>query len=113
MKILREYGINGDKKLRYNLCEAAGANMSDMVGQKFGVKAYLLTEVINADGEPVKALKVITDDGEIVGTRSASFISGFERFLECMESDQCDAMEIVQARSKAGRNYLTFKAPMD
>ncbi len=110
MKIVREYGINGDKKLRYNLVEASGASMNEMIGQRIQVRAYALIEQTNKDGEETKILKVITTDGEICGTGSPSFIAGFERFLECMESDQVDEFEISSARSKAGRQYLTFKA---
>ena len=110
MKIIREYGINGDKKLRYNLVEASGASMNEMIGQRIQVRAYALIEQTNRDGEESRVLKVITTDGEICGTGSPSFISGFERYLECMESDQVDEFEISSARSKAGRQYLTFKA---
>ena len=111
MTILKEFGINGDKKLRYNLCKGSGQNMSDMVGQRLAVKAYILMEDADQQsGELVKSLKVLTEDDEIVGTRSQSFIAGFEDFLTCMESDECTEMEICQRRSKAGRNYITFKA---
>ena len=111
MEILKEYGINGDKRMRYNLLEAPGTNLNEMIGQRLNIKAYLLVYDTNPEtGEPRKSLKVITDDGEIIGTRSISFISGFERFLACMETDECTEFEVGQARSKAGRNYLTFRA---
>lgn len=111
MQVLREYGINGDKRARYNLMEATGSNLSDYVGQRLQIKAYLLIEDVDAStGESRRALKVITDEGEIIGTRSESFISGFERFLIAMESDECTEFEVLQNRSKQGRNYLTFKA---
>ena len=109
MTIVREYGINGDKKLRYNLLEAAGTNLSDMNGQRVKITAYILTEDTNGT-ETTKTLKMISEDGEFIGTRSQSFIAGFERFLACMESDECDEFEVVQMKSRNGRNYLTFKA---
>ena len=109
--IVREFGINGDKRLRYNLLEGSGSNLSEMVGQRIPVKAYLIVENEDAQtGEKKKSLKVLTEDGEIVGTNSGSFIAGMERFLECMESDECTEMEVTKQRSKAGRDYLTFKA---
>lgn len=111
MTILKEYGINNDKRMRYNLSEAQGTNLSEMVGQRIQVKAYILIEDTDpTTGEPRKSLKVLSDDGEIIGTRSQSFIAGFEKFLVCMESDECTEFEVAQARSHAGRNYLTFKA---
>ncbi len=110
MTILKEYGIT-DKKTRYNLSVAPGTNMSELVGQRVVVKGYLLVEDTDpTTGELKKALKVMTDDGQIIGTRSQSFINGFENFLLFMETDAIEEMEIAQARSKAGRQYLTFKA---
>lgn len=111
MTILKEFGINGDKRIRYNLVEAKGGKLSDMVGQRIQVKAYVLIEDIDREtGEARKGLNVLTEDGEVVGTNSQSFIAGFERFLECMESDECTEFEVCNARSRAGRTYLTFKA---
>ena len=109
MKIIREYGVN-DKKLRYNLIKGSGTSIADMVGQRVEVAAYALIEVEDQNGDPVETLKVITKEGEIIGTRSKSFISGFCDFLDCMETDQCDEFEVVKVRSKAGRDYITFKA---
>lgn len=109
--IIREWGINGDKRKRYNLCETAGANLSDMAGQRIKITAYIEIESPNPEtGEMVRTLKCLTEDGECVGTRSKSFISGFERFLACMEEDACEEFEIVKVRSKQGRTYITFKA---
>lgn len=111
MKILREYGINGDKKLRYNLTQPGGSSLADMIGQRVQVKAYILTEEDDPQtGDIKKTLKVITEDGDILGTRSASFIDGFEKFAVCMESDEITEFEVAQGRSKNGRNYLVFRA---
>ena len=111
MNIVKEFGINGDKRVRYNLIEAKGGRLSDMVGQRIGVKAYVLIEEPDREtGEMRKTLNVLTEDGEVVGTNSRSFIEGFEKFLVCMESDECTEFEVCNARSRAGRTYLTFKA---
>lgn len=111
MTIIREWGINGDKRARYNLCESMGGNLSDMAGQRLKIKAYILMETPHPEtGEMQRSLKFLTEDGECVGTRSQSFISGFERFLVCMESDACEEFEVERQRSKQGRQYITFKA---
>ena len=110
-KVLREFGINGDKALRYNLCKAPGTNLSDMAGQRIQVKAYVLLESENADGQSFKALKFLTDDGEFVGTNSGPFIQGFEEFLDLMETDEITEFEAEKAKSrKSGRTFLSFKA---
>lgn len=110
-QIIREWGINGDKRKRYNLCEGPGKNLSDMAGQRIEVAAYVEIETPDpSTGEIRRVLKFLTTDGECLGTRSNSFISGFERFLACMESDECTEFEVVKARSSQGRNYILFKA---
>lgn len=108
--ILREHGIE-NKKDRYNLSKAPGSNLSDMVGQRVEVKAYLLYEdAANDTGELRKTLKIMTPDGEICGTRSKSFIEGFEEYLDFMEEEAIDSVGVEQKRSKNGRNYLVFVA---
>ena len=67
MKIVREYGINGDKRLRYNLTDGAGQSISEMIGQRLQIKAYVVIETENQDAETQRILKLLTEDGEIVG----------------------------------------------
>ncbi len=110
MEILKSYNIT-DKRDRYNLCKAQGINLSDLVGQRIEVKAYmLLEEADNQTGELRKTLKILTPDGEIIGTRSRTFISDFCDFLTFMEDDAIDSFGVEQKRSSSGRNYLVFKA---
>ena len=113
MKILHEYGIGENKKLRYNMVEGAGPSLADYIGQRINVKCYVIFEnPPKAEGEePTKVIKILLDDDKtIVGTTSKSFINSFERYLECIESDECTEMEIQQMRSKSGRPYLIFRA---
>ena len=70
MKVIKEYGIN-NKRDEYNISEAPGANMQNMVGQRIEVKAYRVTEDTDATtGEIKKLLKVIDTDGNVCGTGS-------------------------------------------
>lgn len=111
INIIKEWGVNGDKRMRYNMCESRGQNLSDLAGQRLHIKAYMLIETPNPEtGEMQQSLKMLTDAGEYVGTRSVSFITGFLRFLACMESDACEEFEVEKQRSKQGRQYITFKA---
>ena len=75
-------------------------------------KAYVIFENDpRTEGEePTKVIKVLLEDGQIAGTTSKSFINSLERFLDCIESDDLDEMEVAQSKSKAGRPYLVFKA---
>ena len=110
MKILRQYGINGDKRLLYNLTQTQDGRISEMVGQRIPVKAYLLYETENKDGEIIQVLKILTDENQIVSTGSAAFIRGVCDFLTCMETDELDEVEVIQKVSSAGRKYIAFKA---
>lgn len=112
MRILHETGIGENKKLRYNMVEGVGPSLADYIGQRFKVKAYVIFENDpRSEGEePTKVIKVLLEDGQIAGTTSKSFINSLERFLDCIESDDLDEMEVAQSKSKAGRPYLVFKA---
>ena len=115
MNILREYGIGDNKKLRYNILNAQGGNtISAMIGQRVEVQAYILIEETGWNtGVVVKTFKVLTTDGEYLGTRSGSFINGWENYLDCMESNELTKFEVGQGTSKAGRHYATFVAVLD
>lgn len=109
-KILCENGIV-TKKDRYNMSEAPGKNLSEMIGQRLEIKAYLLFEDIDSEtGESKKTLKVMTTEGEVCGTRSKSFIEGFEKYLSFVDDEPLTTFAVDQKRSKNNRNYLVFIA---
>ena len=110
MEIVMEYTNGISKRDRYNLMTGTGHNLQEYAGQRIGIKAFMLIATPDSDGEIVRRLKVLTDDGEIVGTASRPFIEGFVAFVECMGADEATEMEIEQRTSKAGRRYLAFKA---
>lgn len=111
MEIIKTYGLNGDKKATYNLVHDTGSNLSDMVGQRIPVAAYLIIDTTDANGEVVRSLKVRTADGEIVGTTSKSFIQGFMEFCDVMETDEVSEFEVGRKKSKStGRPYIYFIA---
>ena len=110
MKVIKEYGIN-NKRDEYNISEAPGANMQNMVGQRIEVKAYRVTEDTDATtGEIKKLLKVIDTDSNVCGTGSKPYIEGFLKYLEFSGEDDVKSIGIGQKHSKAGRPYLLFIA---
>ena len=109
MKILREYGIGEDKKLRYKMINDPSENLKTRNGQHFPIQAYILYEDENhSTGEITKILKVRDEDGVLLGTGSAPFIQQFENFLVCMESDVLTEMGVASKKSKQNRDYLCF-----
>jgi len=110
MQIIKQFGINGDKRKLYNLTQNQDIRISEMRGQRVKVVAYVIYEQINQDGEPAQVFKAITEDGQIAGTLSKAFIQGVLDFLTCMETDDLGEFEVVEKVSKAGRKYIAFKA---
>lgn len=110
MRIIKQFGINGDKRTLYNMTQVQEGSIADHVGERVQIAAYVLYEMEGRDGDEVVILKVLTRDGKILGTVSAAFIRGFCDFLDVMESDEIADFEIVQKTSKAGRKYIAFKA---
>ena len=110
MTILMEYGLDTDKRMRYNVLTANGTNLSEMIGQRLHIKGFAILENTDGNGEVTKRLKMVTDDDEIVGTGSKSFIEGFVQFVECLGAEEATEFEVDQRASKAGRKYLVFKA---
>lgn len=106
--IIREYGVES-KLDKYNLMVASGRNLNEFRGQTIEIRAYMIVEETTNDGELVKSLKVISKEGEVIGTRSKTYISGFETYLDFMETDELARMKVVPKPTKAGRTCLTFE----
>lgn len=111
MTIVREFGINDNKKLRYKMINEQSENLKSRDGQRFGVLAYVLFEDTNRKtGELTKILKVLDEEHKLLGTGSAPFIQQFENYLTCMETDECTEMGVASKRSANNRDYLCFIA---
>ena len=110
MEIIRQYGINGDKKKLYNLTQVQDGSIAEMLGQRIEIKAYVLYGSTNSNGEPIQIFRAETDEGKIIGTVSPAFIRGLLDYLDCMESDELTEFEVVSRTSKQGRKYIVFKA---
>ena len=110
MEIIRQYGINDDKRKLYNLTQTQDLALTELVGQRIEIKSYVLYGTMNSEGNPVQVLKLELDDGKIAATTSAAFIRGFCDFLDVMGSDEMTECEITQRLSKQGRKYIAFKA---
>lgn len=105
--VLREHGIES-KMDRYNLMVARGRNLKEFEGQTLEVRAYMIVEDTNKDGEIVKSLKFITKDGEVTGTTSPTYIHDVEMFLDFMETDELTTAQVVPKRTNSGKTCLTF-----
>lgn len=109
--MFREFGIDNPRD-RYNMANSpAGGRLSDYVGQRLHVVAWLYVTSTNEEtGETTRKLVVKTPEGEVIGTTSGAFIQGFMDFITLTESDDVGEFEVAQKVSKSGRKYCVFKA---
>ena len=110
MEIIRQYGINDNKRKLYNMTQTQDLVLTELVGQRIEIKSYVLYRTMNSEGNPVQVLKLELDDGKIAVTSSVAFIRGFCDFLDVMGSDEMTECEVTQRLSKQGRKYIAFKA---
>ena len=119
MKLLRLYPDNLDATTDYNLTTNPNCKkMRDAVGQTLTVKALALLEDVSvtagevvtfARGEVVTFARVMTDDGDCYGTRSASFLKALTGAWDFADRRECPimALKVMTGHSKNGRDYLT------
>lgn len=105
--------INGTqgltKKEVYVMTMAQTAKMTDAAGQIVDVDKWVMFK--DADlktGEERDVLSIMTADGEVFSTISKVFIEHFLDIVDLFsdEPDGLPAVQIVQGKSKNGRQYL-------
>lgn len=72
------------------------------------VKCYVLREDVNSNGEPVRILTIMDDDGNVYGTNSHTFIEDFLNILTLCEAtgDKLTSVSVRHATSKNGRSFI-------
>lgn len=109
MNVLKMYPENPGKKVAYALTMSPKMrNMKEQKGSVLEVSAWCKYEDADAKtGELRPILTVMTPEGEVFGTNSATFIDDFEKMAELFGADGVDAIEVVSGISKAGREFIT------
>lgn len=109
MNIIKMYPEKPSKKTAYNLTMSPKMrNMKELKGTSLDVEAWCKYEDVDAKtGELRPILSIMTPEGEVFGTNSATFIDDFEKMVELFGSDGVDAVEIISGTSKAGREFIT------
>ena len=82
--------------------------MSDAKGSRLEIAAVCIYE--DADkktGELRKVLALLTPDGEIFATNSATFQDDFSTMCEMFGDTGVTAVEVISGTSKAGREFIT------
>ena len=107
MEVIRKYPEDMNKREEYKLMNSNETKkMSDAEGSVLNPTAWIVYEDVDNTGEIKKIVSLVTEDGEIFGTISESFISAFERIVDFFDGEVGE-IKVVSGFSKAGRTYIT------
>lgn len=89
--------------------------VKDYEGQQFHTDKYAVYEEENANGNMVKLVTILTDEGIVMTTNSPSFIRTFSSIAELAEKSNVEhyAFEVVAAKSRNNREFITAKYVKD
>lgn len=109
MNIIKMYPEKPSKKTAYNLTMSPKMrNMKELKGSTLDVEAWCKYEDVDAKTSELRPiLSIMTPEGEVFGTNSATFIDDFEKMVELFGPDGVEAVEIISGTSKAGREFIT------
>lgn len=108
MEVIKQFPENMDKRTSYKLMNSNEVQkMSDAEGSILETKAWIIfMDEDSKNGEPKKVIAILTEDDEIFGTISETFIREFEKMVDHFGSE-IGAIKVVGGKSKAGRNFIT------
>lgn len=90
----------------YQLTKAPDAKtVQNCAGQMLTVKAWVLYDDADSNGEVREVLSILTDDG-VIGTISTTFKRSFLDAYEIFGDDPGVVYEVVEGVSKSGRKYV-------
>ena len=107
MKVLKQLPDNLDKKSIFRMTEEDALKLSDCEGQELQVDAYVLYEDVNAKGDEVTLLSIMSDN-KVYATLSQTFIDKFIKIDEMFRDDGYSII-VEGGTSKNGRHYITCK----
>lgn len=76
-------------------------------GHKLTVKHWIQFTDVNGTGEQVEILSIMSDDGMVVASNSASFRDMFFDIVEILEEYEGFTIEKLGGKTKAGRDFVT------
>lgn len=109
MKVIAKSRDLTSKEL-YDLTLAPSVQkMKDLVGQEIEVKAWAIYEDVNSKGETQEILSIVSPDGEVFATNSATFKKDFNTMIEFFNGfgEEVNAVNVISGLSKTGREFIT------
>ena len=108
-KILHQYGCK-DAYDTYDLLKLPCAKLQRHSGETIEIDKYVIFEYVHQKtGEVMHGLRLVTTDGENLGTSSKTFVSGMESFIECAGSEEIRKFMVGEGTSRTGQQFLIFK----
>lgn len=108
MEIIKMYPEDMDRRTSFKIMNSnETSKMSDAEGSVLDVKAWVIyNDTDEKTGEIKKVVSLMTDDGEIFGTISNTFIREFEKIADHFGND-VGSIKVISGTSKAGRTFIT------
>ena len=109
MTIQKIYPENASKVQRYALTMSPKMrNMKEVTPSVLDIKAWCIYEDVDAKTqEPRPILSIMTPEGEVFGTNSATFMDDYAKMIDLFGPDGVEAVEVISGTSKAGREFIT------
>lgn len=94
------------KQDTYKLTRGQSINMKDAIGKAFEPDGYIMYREENSRGEEVEILAVISKQGEVYSTMSATFKREFKYIWELMDGDPF-TIAVIGGVTKNNRDYVS------
>lgn len=108
MEIIKNYPEELSNKQKYDLTMSPKTQkMSSAKGSVLEIAAFCRYLDADKDGEAREVMSILTPDGEIFATNSATFMDDFERMCDLFGPGGVGAIEVISGTSKAGREFIT------
>ena len=109
MEVIKMYHEDMGKRESYRIMNSNETKkMLDADGSELEVKAWVIYEddPDEKTGDIKKVLTIMTEDDEIFGTISPTFIKEFEKIAKYF-GDDVGSIKVITGTSKSGRTYVT------
>lgn len=103
---IKEQSREFTKKEVYKLTRGQSINMKDAIGTAFEPDGYILYEEENSRGEQVEILAVLSKEGSVYSTMSATFKREFDYLWTLMDGDPF-TLAVIGGVTKNNRDYVS------
>ena len=103
---IKEQSRQFSKPETYKLTRGQSINCKDAIGTSFEPTGYMIYEEENSKGELVEILAVISKQGNVYSTMSATFKREFKYLWDLMDGDEF-TLAVIGGVTKNNRDYVS------